>query len=762
MTGVARWQGSYIFSEDGNACTFIAGATEFTLLSTELWYFCMILDIRISTTNPFVDYKKQLKKYHKFVWGISTAAAVIMWFSGAAGMSDTRFCWADRDLVIHNDTEFLQINYPSWAFYFLWVIGINLVALRTLIYLYNLLKSRTLSNVMVVKVKILRSYAVICISLLGFWIVNFTLWMVYLGIGIDEENNSQPKKLSLSSNNISSLFLYVATSKGIMNFIAFFATHDISNAMKDDARYRRKRMKQRGISAPTLSNDVDLSPQFNSALRAEILYYTAKGVELSSVQQDQLDQLAGSEDNDSSLFDPEKQRLYIRPPPQGENEDPVYDCTAVPRREDGYVSFKSYRPRVFAKIRRLFGIKCDDFVASFSKEGAKLSLSGGGASGAFMFFSGDSSYIVKSMTGEEHKFLLNIADRYLLFMQSHPNSFLARFYGCFSVKLYGSTYSFVVMSNMFAQSAKIKTEVIYRTYDLKGSWVNRSGKVSTAELFRRKALKTVLKDDDLQTKLQLDSAEAQHIYDALMSDTLFLSELGIMDYSLLLGVVYAEFPCGDGNKTVARQQIVDQRGNDTNGQQDSARLVETGIRNARTVVGPSRYYLGLIDILQEWNTEKKLEQFAKTQLLRKDKHGISCVPCQPYQARFMEKMKAILGLDENADSGESLPYLGRASEERNSSSDGEASMVGQTSFEAPTLEEGRGQDNVALSEADRVVALELENASLLERLTQLQQVWPRSRTHVSYSNVYCSLTTLPLQIQTITTPTILNFHVPLV
>ena len=42
-----------------------------------------------------------------------------------------------------------------------------------------------------------------------------------------------------------------------------------------------------------------------------------------------------------------------------------------------------------------------------------------------------------------------------------------------------------------------------------------------------------------------------------------------------------------------------------------------------------------------------MERFAKTQLLHKDKDGLSAMPCGPYQERFMEKMKVLLGLDEN-------------------------------------------------------------------------------------------------------------------
>jgi hypothetical protein len=51
--------------------------------------------------------------------------------------------------------------------------------------------------------------------------------------------------------------------------------------------------------------------------------------------------------------------------------------------------------------------------------------------------------------------------------------------------------------------------------------------------------------------------------------------------------------------------------------------------DARVVVGPGRYYMGMIDVLQTWGWEKKLERFCKVHLLGQDAAGISCTP-PPY------------------------------------------------------------------------------------------------------------------------------------
>lgn len=62
----------------------------------------------------------------------------------------------------------------------------------------------------------------------------------------------------------------------------------------------------------------------------------------------------------------------------------------------------------------------------------------------------------------------------------------------------------------------------------------------------------------------------------------------------------------------------------------------------RAVVGPGIYYIGIIDILQQWTLQKRLERFAKTQLQRKDPNGISCMPPGPYRERFQRKISQLI------------------------------------------------------------------------------------------------------------------------
>lgn len=53
------------------------------------------------------------------------------------------------------------------------------------------------------------------------------------------------------------------------------------------------------------------------------------------------------------------------------------------------------------------------------------------------------------------------------------------------------------------------------------------------------------------------------------------------------------------------------------------------------------YYFGIVDILQPYNLEKKMEHFAKTRILFKDRHGISAVNEREYGQRFANAMSRI-------------------------------------------------------------------------------------------------------------------------
>merc|ERR1711920_606805 len=282
----------------------------------------------------------------------------------------------------------------------------------------------------------------------------------------------------------------------------------------------------------------DLSPQVNTALRSEILYYTTNGIKQSVVGRA------------SSLPAGRSQELYLL-------RDPSDTSRKKGRKKKG-IKFWSYAPHTFQCIRECFGIDSDEYAEMFSAT-TKERFSEG-ASGAFMFFTSDERMIVKTMSLEECNFLRKIAPFYASYLMANPQSLLTKFYGCHAISLFGKTYYFVVMENLF-----YNTEDIHQRFDIKGSWEDRNakqpkigGKVhcrfcNAAYTFGAKRHQEcsnsmryhepniILKDNDLLAKIRIEPQEANRLYNQIVSDSNFLCKHGIMDYSLLIGVHTSEY-----------------------------------------------------------------------------------------------------------------------------------------------------------------------------------------------------------------------------
>ncbi|KAJ1380663.1 phosphatidylinositol-4-phosphate 5-kinase, partial [Ochromonadaceae sp. CCMP2298] len=144
----------------------------------------------------------------------------------------------------------------------------------------------------------------------------------------------------------------------------------------------------------------------------------------------------------------------------------------------------------------------------------------------------------------------------------HPTSLLVRFLGLHSLSMYGNEFTFVVMKNVFPLSR------ISDKYDVKGSWVGRHatrkapGKRATckycneyfvegsaskcSEVIGPHEAVVTLKDNDMVNKIRLQPEAAYALIDILHADADALCSMGMMDYSLLVGVQMQQFELGLG------------------------------------------------------------------------------------------------------------------------------------------------------------------------------------------------------------------------
>ncbi|CAK4081290.1 unnamed protein product [Aphanomyces euteiches] len=608
-----------------DTCVFFSGFFQFSLLASECWFLCMTLNLFLSLTNPFTDFKRNTRLFHMFSWGLPLLTAILlMSVDDFAGYSDFDTCWTNalrhttvpnltkecvskgKDFILEDKFGSLQINYISWGFFYIPMVLFITVGLVVWFWTYNRLREGLPETYGVRKQSIDRArFLVMAVSV--YWALVFAVYAAYLSM-----HDNQSKRRWKEVVN------FLMAAKGYVDLVIWFHLND----------FRVPRLS--GLcSKSDKTIDIDLNPQVNAALRREVLFYTTSGI-IQAVQQ-----------AETLAEDVKVQHLALRPQGVAETSDRKFTKT-----------FHDYVPHAFRKIRQRFGVDNIRYLKSLSST-AKERLSEG-ASGAFMFFSGDGSLIVKSTSPEECHFLRSIAEDYAAYVVANPETLLTRFYGCHCLELYGQKFSFVVMANLFDTK-----QVIHSRYDIKGSWVNRKGglpkrgkKVTCRHCNRKYVFEStakedfncdvrlgghepniVLKDSDLTQKLKLETSVAVTLYRQLEADSNLLCQYGIMDYSLLMGIHDVEFSVEVMDYGSRRHLLPSQ-----------TMPPRSGRRDANTVVGPAYYHLGIIDILQTWTFEKRMERFLKIHLRRVDGDGLSAIEPEKYKKRFQAKMADILGV----------------------------------------------------------------------------------------------------------------------
>jgi 1-phosphatidylinositol-4-phosphate 5-kinase len=249
--------------------------------------------------------------------------------------------------------------------------------------------------------------------------------------------------------------------------------------------------------------------------------------------------------------------------------------------------FSDLEPHLFRRLRALNGVSEDAYVRAIAS--ATREQPSEGASSAFLYFSSCDRFIVKTLDPSEKDVLLgacagaqhpllphtfrtsfpstihpfpstlpDIISAFETHLTAHPNTLITRFLGCYALKMYGSTQYFCVMKNVLTSDGA----TVHERYDLKGSWIHRHHKAPVlgqrvvcrycGQDFRvgtrrgdnqcpqrpnhQHEPNTILLDNDWDYKLRLSRPQARALVSAIIADTEWLRDHGIMDYSLLLGI----------------------------------------------------------------------------------------------------------------------------------------------------------------------------------------------------------------------------------
>ncbi|XP_029287539.1 phosphatidylinositol 5-phosphate 4-kinase type-2 gamma-like [Cottoperca gobio] len=317
----------------------------------------------------------------------------------------------------------------------------------------------------------------------------------------------------------------------------------------------------------------------------------------------------------------------------------------------GQFKFKDYCPQVFRNLRERFGIEDHDYQVSLARspplkdeEGQRVEL---------LLTSYDRTLIVKEISSEEVEEIHNILSEYHQHIVTcHGSTLLPQFLAMYRVTVESEDTYLLVMRNMFSHRLHV-----HRKYDLKGSLVSRQASFKE----KVKELPTY-KDVDFRNNMQkvyVSVEEKEKVVEKLNRDIEFLVRMRIMDYSLLLGIHDVERAERE-EEAVEMESSYEEEEENENGLAPAPCSTSSegigGYMNSFKPMGPGEfdpyvdvyaiqsaegapqrevYFMGLIDMLTQYDTKKKAAHAAKAV-----KHGagaeISTVHPEQYAKRFRE------------------------------------------------------------------------------------------------------------------------------
>lgn len=278
------------------------------------------------------------------------------------------------------------------------------------------------------------------------------------------------------------------------------------------------------------------------------------------------------------------------------------------------LGFTDYAPSVFQAIRQLCAIDEASYRQSFQDGQELVERNSEGKSGMIFYFTKDHRYVVKTMTKEEHTFLLDILPSYHRYIEEYPDTFLCRFLGCHSLQLpFGwNKMFFVVMENIIATPPG--TLEPHERYDLKGIYTaiqdpSPSTSNESSWLMEHASSTKLLYDTSFvhrNAQLRLQPSLRANVLSQITSDCKFLQRCNIMDYSLLVGV------------------------QNTNLEVDRYRPYSNVLLSQDQ---KTAYYLGFVDILQHYDFGWQCQHWFLS--LLKNVNSITAIPPAEYALRLV-------------------------------------------------------------------------------------------------------------------------------
>ena len=216
------------------------------------------------------------------------------------------------------------------------------------------------------------------------------------------------------------------------------------------------------------------------------------------------------------------------------------------------IEIKIYFPRQFEALRIVYCSTYEDLLVSMMESDVWKNVSGGKSKATF-YKTKDEKYLFKSIKQNEFNMFLEMAFNYFQHMDEYlfhkMPSLLMKTLGVYKIHikkeengiLKEENYYLMMMENLnYGLDSK---KII--SYDLKGSEKNRYISKTKKEESKNSNINIVLYDSNFKEDFKNEPVPLdKQFYDLLNisvhNDTLFLSKMGVVDYSLLLQIYYDE------------------------------------------------------------------------------------------------------------------------------------------------------------------------------------------------------------------------------
>ncbi|CAN1731212.1 Putative 1-phosphatidylinositol-3-phosphate 5-kinase FAB1D, partial [Linum perenne] len=206
------------------------------------------------------------------------------------------------------------------------------------------------------------------------------------------------------------------------------------------------------------------------------------------------------------------------------------ECVGLKFGDDSVVSVATLHEERFKELRRRAHLAELEYITSLSRC-ARWDAKGGKSNAVFAK-TRDEKLIVKEIQKVEFNSFNWFAEKYIEYMLEGRPGCLAKIFGLYKVKGVGRTRYLIVMENIqFGRQFS-------KRYDVKGLVYKRSANEDSDE---------VLLDENfarLMTSCRVSKDTKDKLTIAVKNDADFLTSVGVMDYSLLIGVNKEEFAYG--------------------------------------------------------------------------------------------------------------------------------------------------------------------------------------------------------------------------